>query len=129
MTELNLTTSRIKFSIGAMRNKIVIQKPITIDDGYGGETESNWQTVADIWAQKFELSEAERFMTKQLQVSHATIFVTRFRDDVERDYRVWLKDNVQGERLFTVNTIREDESNRRRWTVLLCEEITPSSIS
>ena len=129
MTELNLTTSRIKFSIGAMRNKIVIQKPITIDDGYGGETESNWQTVAEIWAQKFEIAEAERFMTKQLQVSHATVFVTRFRDDVERDYRVWLKDNLQGERLFSVNTIREDGSNRRRWTVLFCEEITPSSIS
>lgn len=129
MTELNLTTSRIKFSIGEMRNRIVIQKPITVDDGYGGEAETNWQTVAKLWAQKFELAEAERFMTKQLQVSHATVFVIRFRHDVERDYRVMLLDNVQGERLFMVNTIREDASNRRRWTVLFCEEITPSSIS
>jgi len=104
--------------VGAMRRRLLIEKPVEIPDGIGGVTRGH-ALVAAVWAQVEWLSGDERWRAgrPELAVSHRVSL--RWRAGVDAGQR--LRD---GEQLFDIRAVADPDGGRRR-LVCLVEEISP----
>lgn len=103
-------------AISDLRHRVTIQASIRTDDGGGGGT-VEWIDEGRIWAHVEPLSGFQRLKAEQLEATLTHSVTIRYRADVLAGMRF----NYGGRLLLIHTAIDEDE--RRRWLVLMCEEI------
>lgn len=101
--------------IGELRQRIVFQSAIKLDDGYGGK-QVVWQDGFSAWALIEPLSAHEKFeaMSVQSGVTHRVYI--RYRPDVGTEMRI-----KYGNRIFEIEGIL-DIGEQKRFLELLCSE-------
>jgi SPP1 family predicted phage head-tail adaptor len=77
-------------SAGKLDQRVTLQRRTTVADEGGGGAES-WVTVADVWADAWPVSGAERTAAQQLEAAALVRVRIRRRADVTASWRVlWL---------------------------------------
>lgn len=76
------------FRPGELDEKITFYENVRVDDGMGGVSLTPQDIEANVWAKVRPLSgkETERF--DKLNADELTLFVTRFRTDIEEDHLI-----------------------------------------
>lgn len=80
-------------SIGDLRYRVTIQRPIAGSDGQGGHPKS-WADVATVWAAIDSLSGREYFYAQQIRAEATHRVTIRARDDVAENMRVIWEDTA-----------------------------------
>lgn len=108
-------TTRALPEIGELRQRVIFQSAIKLDDGYGGK-QVVWQDAFSAWALIEPLSAHEKFeaMSVQSGVTHRVYI--RYRPDVSTEMRI-----QYGDRLFEIEGIF-DIGEQKRFLELLCSE-------
>lgn len=101
--------------IGELRQRVVFQSAVKLDDGYGGK-QVIWQDAFSAWALIEPLSAHEKFeaMSVQSRITHRVYI--RYRSDVSTGMRI-----RYGDRLFEIEGIL-DVGEQKRFLELLCSE-------
>ncbi|MCX7973744.1 MAG: phage head closure protein [Candidatus Aminicenantes bacterium] len=101
--------------IGELRQRVIFQAAIKLDDGYGGK-QIVWQDAFSVWALIEPLSAHEKFeaMSVQSGVTHRVYI--RFRRDVNTEMRI-----KYGDRIFEIDGIF-DVGEQKKFLELLCSE-------
>lgn len=104
-------------TVGALRERIALKCPITIDDGMGGQSVTKWKTVAEAWAEVKARGGGETLTASQPMAQATYTISMRYRADISvRDRLEWR------ERELEVHAVL-DKDGRRRWLELVCGEI------
>jgi len=76
------------FRVGELDEKIDFQEMVKVDDGMGGSDITLLTIASGVWCKVRPLSgrESERF--DKLNAEELTLFVTRYRADIEEDDRI-----------------------------------------
>lgn len=104
---------------GLLRQRVIIEQPITVQDSYGQET-ITWVTYAEVWAAVEPLTGGERYSQAdaQLLAEVDTRVRIRYRSGVTHKMRVnWENEN----RIFQIKAVINLET-RDRQIHLLCQE-------
>lgn len=101
--------------IGELRQRIVFQSAIKLDDGYGGK-EIVWRDAFSAWARIEPLSAHEKFEAMSVQSGVTRRVYIRYRPDVGTEMRI-----KYGNRIFEIEGIL-DVGERKRFLELLCSE-------
>lgn len=106
----------MKSTIGKLRERVTIQKPMQTDDLYGGKHDEEWEDVKHVWAAIEPISANQVFFSQSLEhrVTHKVIIRTF--DDLSSEMRL-----VYGERILQVKSFRDIEE-RGRFTEIMAEE-------
>lgn len=107
--------------IGALRQRLVIERPVTIVDGGGGKAIS-WQSLDNkpvIWAKITPLSAGKKTTASQNEHGATHKILLRFRDDLRPDMRF-----RKGARIFIIMALLPLDENQR-FLEAVTREITP----
>jgi SPP1 family predicted phage head-tail adaptor len=105
-------------TIGMMRHRITLQKPVLTPDGGGGYTRAfaDLDETPEVSAAFRTLSASEQFRQRQLS-QHATHrFIIRWRGDVTADMRV-IKDGAA----YAITALSDPDGDKRRLVILASE--------
>ncbi len=105
-------------SIGRLRHRVRLERPVASDDGAGGESVA-WSAVANLWARIEPLSAEERLTAERLEAAVTHRITIRHRADLTHTMRF-----VIGTRVFGIRGLR-DLRERHRYVEATCEEIAP----
>lgn len=72
---------------GKLDRRIVIQTPTATRDGAGQPVET-WATLCTVWANVTHLRGSEPFQGQQFNAQRKTVFLIRWRDDVDETMQV-----------------------------------------
>ena len=103
-------------SVGELRHKVTVQKPITVSDA--GYESVSYTDVATVWASIAPLKGREFWTAKQIASTVTHRVIIRYRSDVSANYRI-----LFGSRVFDIETVRNIDE-RGRWLVMECIERT-----
>jgi len=101
--------------IGALRRRVVLERPALADDGGGGAVET-WEAVAEVWAMIEAQSGKETVEADRLSGTRRVDVTIRYREDVSANMRFRL-----GDRVLDIRAVL-DEDGRRRFLKCNCEE-------
>ena len=101
---------------GKLRRQITIQSRTAAQSG-SGEVSYTWATLATVWSERIDLRAGERMMASQPTAVLDSVFVIRYRTDVDSTMRV-----VDGGDTFEVDAVRNPEG-RNRQLELLCKKV------
>ncbi len=101
--------------IGALRQRVVLERSVRIADEGGGAAET-WESVADIWAMIEPRSGKEAVEADRLSGSRKLDVTIRHREDVAPNMRFRF-----GDRLLDIRAVL-DADGRRRFLTCACEE-------
>jgi SPP1 family predicted phage head-tail adaptor len=103
-------------AIGAMRERITIQRKVATGDGQGG-TVVAWAVRAVVAAALEALSGREAILAQQITATFTRAFVIRYRTDVSvTDRIVWARRTLQIDSVV-------DPDNDARFLRLTCSEV------
>jgi SPP1 family predicted phage head-tail adaptor len=105
-------------SIGARRQRFILEQPVEAPDGTGGVTRS-YQVLTPLWGSLEFISGAEQFQRDRMEQAITHRISLRYRADINAGMRLRL-----GARLFDIKTIA-DPDQRRRHLTCLAQEIVP----
>jgi len=54
-------------SVGSLKERISVEKPVYIDDGHGGKNLIHWEKVCDVWADIHPISGREYYEAQQIR--------------------------------------------------------------
>jgi len=102
--------------IGALRQRLTIEVPVSTSDGGGGAVLA-WSPVATVWGRVRAVrgAEASRAMRLESHVSHR--ITIRYRGTVTARHRI-----VLGTRVFNVRAVLDGADERKRFLTILAEE-------
>jgi len=101
--------------IGALRRRVVLERPTRADDGGGGAVET-WEAIAEVWAM-IEANSGKEAVEADRRSGRRKVDVTiRYREDVAPHMRFRL-----GDRVLDIRAVL-DEDGRRRFLKCNCEE-------
>jgi SPP1 family predicted phage head-tail adaptor len=106
--------------IGAINQRVTIQRPVETQDGTG-QVVQTWQDVATVFAAVETTGSMERDRLRQLvgMATHAvTIWYLASVDAAGSKWRV-----KHGSRYYAIEGVVDAESSRRRQLVLSCTEV------
>lgn len=106
-------------SIGAARQRAVLEAKVLTADGGGGFVEG-WETYATIWAGLEAGNGGESLQAGRTEPRISHRVTVRRRGDVSVNHRLRL-----GNRLLAIRAVL-DEGPQALWMTLLCEEGAPS---
>lgn len=100
-----------RIAIGARRERVALQEPVTTDDGMGGQTVLRWKTVAEPWASVQALDERtkEALTAQQIMARHAYQVVIPYQSGITPSLRIIVRDST-----MEIFTVTDDEGRRRR---------------
>lgn len=98
---------------GRLRHLLTIEEPYESEDAFG-EPIPSWQSLAEVWGRKTDLSGRELFQAQQVNAEVTTEFEIRHRTDVDARMRVVCDDICYG-----IRSVQDPEGLGER-TVLLC---------
>jgi len=101
--------------IGALRQRVVLERPVRDVDEGGGAAET-WSPVADLWAMIELRSGKEAVEADRLTGSRKLDVTIRYREDVAPNMRFRF-----GDRVLDIRAVL-DEDGRRRFLNCECEE-------
>ena len=104
--------------VGAMRRRLLLERPVGVPDGSGGETRSH-ELVAAVWARVEWLSGEERWRAGRPEQALSHRISLRWRAGVDAGQR--LRDATQ---IFEICAVADPDGGRRR-LVCLAEEVRP----
>jgi SPP1 family predicted phage head-tail adaptor len=104
-------------SVGALRRRLLLEAPVEIPDGAGGQLRS-FETIAAVWAQVEWLSGNERWRGERPEQAASHRVTLRWRADVDAGQR--LRDGAQ---VFDIKAVGDPDGARRR-LVCLVEEVS-----
>jgi SPP1 family predicted phage head-tail adaptor len=104
--------------VGAMRRRLLLERPVGVPDGSGGETRSH-ERVAAVWARVEWLSGEERWRAGRPEQALSHRISMRWRAGVDAGQR--LRDATQ---IFDIRAVADPDGGRRR-LVCLAEEVRP----
>lgn len=107
-----------KITIGALRQRVQIERSIITDDGAGGGVRS-WQPLAAVWARIEPVTMARSNADGQTAQIITHRIIMRWRNDVDAACRITLN-----ARTFQIHAIA-DADERRRFLIAQVEEIRP----
>lgn len=104
--------------VGAMRRRLLLERPVGTPDGIGGETPA-YTLVAAVWAQLEWLSGEERWRAGRPEQALSHRISLRWRAGVDAGQR--LRDATQ---IFEIRAVADPDGGRRR-LVCLTQEVRP----
>jgi len=102
---------QVRIPIGARRERVQVQRAVTVDDGMGGQTVTKWALVAEPWAavQPLDERDKESLKAQQITASHAYHVVIPYRTGITPKMRV-----VYRGKPLEIHTVVDDEQRSRR---------------
>lgn len=113
-----LATLLAAVSIGALRQRVIIERAVTIPDAAGGR-ERNYQPVDSVWAKIEPVAADAALREGQAAQSLSHRIILRWRADIDASCRL-----VLGSRIFSIQAVA-DADETRRFLVVLAEEVRP----
>ena len=109
---------RPRVPIGKRREKVTIQQAVSFDDGMGGQTITQWKTVAEPWAAVEALDERikEAVDGRQLTAGLAYHVTLPYRSDLSADLRMIVRDTT-----MEIQSAVDDNGLRQRLVVYVTE--------
>jgi SPP1 family predicted phage head-tail adaptor len=101
--------------IGALRHRVVLERPVRAADDGGGAAET-WEPVATLWAAVAARSGKEELFADRVSGERRVNVIIRHRDDVVPGQRFRF-----GARRLDIRAVL-DEDGRRRFLKCNCEE-------
>lgn len=107
-----------RIPIGRRRERVILQQPITADDGLGGQTVSDWRTIAEPWAAVQALDERtkEALQAQHITARHAYHVVIPYQTGVSPTWRIVVRDTT-----MQIHSVTDDEGRRRRLVLQVAE--------
>lgn len=108
-------------SIGAMRERVLIQKKITSSDGQGGKTVT-WQDFGESFCSVTTLSLAARSRFGQYQIDVTHTISMRNMEGLDENMRMFLiTDSASDSKLFDIVSVEDDKLRKRFSSVMVRE--------
>lgn len=109
---------RPRVPIGARREQVTLQEPVTSSDGMGGQVVSKWRTVSEPWAHVTALDERDKeaLAAQQITAKHAYHVVIPYQSGISSQLRIIVRDST-----MQIHTVVDDEGLRRRLTLQVGE--------
>ena len=106
-------------SVGQYRRRFLLQKPVTADDGSGGQTVT-WQTLLTLWGALEAISTREQAQAGAVQVVATRRVVTHYSSAITTAHRLVPK-GWTGSTLEVLGVQDPDGQSRELW--LDCAEV------
>lgn len=113
-----MSYQEVRVPIGRRRERITFKRPVTSDDGLGGQVTSKYKIVSEPWAKVQALDERtnESMEGGQLTARHGYLVTIPYQSGITPR----LIANIRGTTM-EVHTVTDDEGLRRRLVVQLRE--------
>ncbi|HEJ7889809.1 TPA: phage head closure protein [Serratia liquefaciens] len=104
---------------GKLRHRIILQKPVKVQDPTSGEMIDTWQDVSNLWAEVSPLSAREFVAAQAMQNAVTTRIKIRYRRDISVKYRILFRGNI-----FNIEGVLPDPDSGLEYLTLPCSEGT-----
>lgn len=108
---------------GELRESIELQNYTSVDDGYGGQTQT-WETVMTTAARIRTLKGGETVIAGRLTGTQTLVITVRYQPDMEDVTPAWRARNARSGTMYNIRSVTVDE--RKAFVDLLVEAGVPA---
>lgn len=107
-------------NIGALKLRVIFQRPTAAVDDYGQPLPGGYEDVAQVWAAVRPTGSSERLAAAQMQSGQTHVLQTHWRADLSAATGSW---RIQyGARTFGIVGLPRNPDEAGRWLVFDCVE-------
>lgn len=104
---------------GKLRHRVILQKPVSVQDQQTGEQVQTWEDVSSLWSSIEPLS-AREFVVSQAEDSKVTTRITiRYRNDINAAMRFY---HAAKDAYYNIEGILSDKDSGLEYITCPCSE-------